>query len=155
MVIFFQNPYLEYMRLFLFILLFINSLITTAQGRDTAAIKEAVDAINRLLDRAVVAKDKAILEKHYADDFFFRHGTGALDNKQSWIAYVLRPDHQYLSREHDSVEVELHGDVAIVAGTLTVKRQQGAYVLRYSRLYAWRKKRWQLVSHRTFVETHL
>lgn len=143
------------MRNILIFLVALHPAFASAQGRNTTTIKHNIDSINRLLDRAVVAKDKAILEKHYAHDFFFRHGTGALDGKESWMAYVMRSDHQYLFREHDSIEVELHGNLAIVAGTLTVKRQQGTYVLRYSRLYAWRKKRWQLVSHRTFAERHL
>jgi ketosteroid isomerase-like protein len=125
---------------------------------DTAATKKLLININQGLDQAVVDKQALFLKNHYAPDFYFLHGTGQVDSKQSWMRSVLDTATHYQYRRHDSVAVELHGDVAIVTGILTVKRATGTnsrYALRYMRLYAHRKGIWQLLSHRTAQERHL
>ena len=123
---------------------------------DTTITRLLVDSINRTLDRAVVKKDVAYMQKHYADDFFFYHATGMTDTKQSWIGKNQNPDNIMLSREHDSVTVELHGDIAIVKGTLTVLFPQAAnrpgYAVRYIRVFANRKNIWQLISHNSTAQ---
>lgn len=117
---------------------------------DTTAVKQAVDSINRLLDRSVVKKDLPALRKHYADDFFFRHATGKIDSKESWLKGAMNPQNNVQSRQHDSVTVELHGNVAVVTGTLTVRyppQTRDSYAVRYLRVYAYKEDRWQLISH--------
>lgn len=127
--------------------------------KDTTVTKTFLLNLNQGIDNAVVTKEAAFLQKHYAPDFYFLHSTGAIDSKESWIKNVLKPTSQYLSRQHDSVQVELHGDVAVVAGSLTVKRPKDknitGYILRYIRVYAYRQKVWQLLSHRSTYEWHL
>jgi len=106
-----------------------------------------------------VAKNAAFMQTHYAPDFYFRHSTGLIDSKESWMKGVLDTSNHFLSRQHDSVDVELHGDVAVLAGKLTVKRRGAnkisGYGLRYIRVYAYRKKKWQLLSHRSTDEWQL
>lgn len=122
-------------------------------------IAKSVDDLNRKIDKAVVAKDFQILEQHYGDDFVFTHGTGFVDSKKTWIENVKKSK-GYVSREHDSTNVELHRDIAIVNGKLTVGRLEPAkdgtskYSLRYVRVFALRKKNWQMISHRTTSEWH-
>jgi hypothetical protein len=142
--------------------IFLICLQTSAQKTskgDTTVIKQHIDSINRLLDRSVVAKQKAILQKHYAADFVFTHGTGLIDSKASWVTNIMDTGVHYISREHDSTLVELHNNVAIVTGTLTVQRKRpqsiSIYALRYVRVYALRNKIWQLISHRTTAEWHI
>ncbi len=55
---------------------------------DTGKIYKTVDSINRALDKAIVEKNVALLQKYYADDFVFHHGSGIVDNKASWLKYV-------------------------------------------------------------------
>jgi hypothetical protein len=99
------------------------------------------------------------LELHYGEDFIFTPGTGVIDSKKSWIETVKK-NKGYASREHDSTTVELHKDVAILTGKLTVGRLDPAkdgttkYSLRYVRVFALRKKNWQMISHRTISEWH-
>lgn len=122
-------------------------------------VKKTVDDLNRKIDRAVVAKDFQTLEKHYGSDFVFTHGTGLVDSKQSWIE-AIKKNKGYLSREHDSTTVELHGHVAIINGKLTVGRVEPAkdgttrYSLWYVRVFALRKNTWEMISHRTTSEWH-
>jgi len=126
---------------------------------DTTEIKLIVDSINRELDRAVVQKKIPYMLKHYADDFKFTHGTGLIDSKESWVGKAQVTKTQYISREHDSTNVELHEDIAIVTGTLEVVLPAGGsrygYGLRYARVYRLTKNIWQMISHRTFVQWDL
>ena len=126
---------------------------------DTATVKHMVDSINRLLDRAVVHKQLDRLQRHYASDFVFTHSTGHVDSKSSWIKSAMDTSVHFISREHDSVYVELHKDIAIVAGTLTVHRRTKAkdtgYALRYIRVFIYRNNRWQLISHISTKEWEL
>lgn len=71
-------------------------------------VKNLIDSVNRLIDRAVVEKDSLLMKKYYADDFFFLHSTGMIDSKKSWIKSALSSKTGYASRKHDSVIIELH-----------------------------------------------
>lgn len=139
-------------------LLFVNS---NRIAQSNEIITKTIDDLNRSLDRAVVNKDTNTLNKHYGDDFVFTHGTGLVDSKDSWINNIKRiaKENRFISREHDSTQVELHGDIAIIVGTLTVERlnqkQVQKYALRYVRVYVLRDEVWELISHRTTKEWHL
>lgn len=112
-----------------------------------------ISGLNVLIDHAVVSKDKAALDTLYSDDFMFTHGTGHIDNKSSWLNGVLDPKTLYVSREHDSMIVERHNDIAMIYGKLTIVRQDGdkrlKYAIKYVRVFLYRNKRWQMISHRT------
>jgi ketosteroid isomerase-like protein len=144
----------------IFFLFWLVNLIAVAQpsGQDSAVIK-LIDDTNRKIDRAVVSKDISFLEQHYGEDFVFTHATGLIDSKKSWIESVKKSK-GYAAREHDSTIVELHKDLAIIAGKLTVTRLEPAkdgttkYSLRYVRVFALRKKNWQMISHRSTSEWH-
>jgi|SRR5690606_10307512 hypothetical protein len=127
-------------------------------GQDDA-IKASVLETNRRIDEGVVRKDIPTLEKLYAADFVFTHGTGTVDDKESWLNSVRRPEQKFVSRVHDSTTVELHDDIALVSGTLTITRfdgeKEGRYKIWYLRTFRHRDKQWQLISHRTTREIHL
>lgn len=134
------------------------SIHASAQENKEGVSKQ-VDEINQLIDNAVVAKDIEKLKKYYADDFVFTHGTGLIDSKESWITNIQRMgEAKFVSREHDSTTVELHGDVAIIFGKLSVareaKQQISRYYLHYVRIYVLRNKVWQMISHKTTKEWH-
>jgi ketosteroid isomerase-like protein len=146
---------------FLFVLLasgaFIYSNAALAQSQES--VSKYVDNLNRTIDHAVVNKDFTTLDRHYAEDFVFTHGTGHVDSKESWIQDIQNMGQaRFASREHDSTVVEVHNDVAIVSGKLAVVRESGKevrkYNLRYVRVFALRNKTWQMISHRTTKEWH-
>jgi hypothetical protein len=91
-------------------------------------------------------KGIAVLEQYYGEDFVFTHATGLVDSKKSWIESVKK-NKGYAAREHDSTIVELHKDLAIMVGKLTVTRfgagegLHNKYSLRYVRVFALRKKK--------------
>lgn len=118
-----------------------------------------VDDLNSAIDHAVADKNFQILEKHYGNDFVFTHGTGLIDSKESWLKSIRNMgEARFVSREHDSTVVELHHDVAIVFGKLSVARESKGeirrYYIHYVRVFARRNDVWQMISHRTTKEWH-
>ena len=145
----------------LFILIGLMLAVSSTSFSQTAEqTKKLIDDTNRIIDRAVVSQDIPTLQKYFGDDFYFKHSTGQIDSKESWVTSIknLKEGNRFTSREHDSTEVELHGDIAIVAGKLSVAREAQPttrkYYLNYIRVFALRDKTWQLISHRTTKEWH-
>lgn len=131
-------------------------------SRGTAAADAAAEvlAFEREMEAAVVRGDVAFLERACSSDFTFTHGDGwttgkpplRVENKAQWLAAVARAP--YLARDLDSVQVELHGDVAITYGRYRARNKAGepgrrAFTVWFERVYARRDGRWQFLSHRT------
>ncbi len=112
--------------------------------------------LNQQIDNYVVDNNVNALDKLYADDFVFSHGSGRVEGKQGWFASVAKGS--FLQRQHDSVTVELHTDIAILKGKLSVikksTKENSRYHLKYIRVYERRNKQWQMISHLTYWEIH-
>ena len=86
---------------------------------DAVKIAEVM-AFEKKCDEAAVRGDIAFLERALSSDFVMTHGDGwttggaplKVDTKQTWIAYVGQRPAPYVYRNLDSIQVELHGDVA-------------------------------------------
>ncbi|SUZ69887.1 uncharacterized protein METZ01_LOCUS22741 [marine metagenome] len=128
--------------------------VTIAQNPDEAVLR----SLERAQANAVVEMDFDALEEIYADDFIFTHGTGEVHDKTRWFD-ALSSGRDYLSREHEMIEVELHGDLGIVYGVLLVHAKingvEGQFRARYVRVYKQREGRWLLVSHRTVDQSKI
>ncbi|MBC7934052.1 MAG: nuclear transport factor 2 family protein [Rhizobacter sp.] len=114
-------------------------------------------AFNQQVDDNVVKKNIEALEKAYANDFVFSHGSGKVEGKSTWLISAAKGF--FRSRTHDSVKVEMHQEVAIVKGKLSVakttsKERTDRYHLYYIRVYAKRDNNWQMISHSTTAEYH-
>jgi hypothetical protein len=124
--------------------------------KKVAGDSNMIISLNQQIDSLVVRGDSAALEALYAPDFVFSHGSGKIEGKQSWLKSVAKGG--FIVRQHDSVTVELHPGMAIVRGRLSVQKKNreaiSKYQLKYVRVYASRKKHWQLVSHITTHEVH-
>jgi ketosteroid isomerase-like protein len=133
------------------------ALLASRLAADTAG---QVLAFEREVEAAVVRGDVAFLERACASDFTFTHGDGwtsggaplRVENKAQWLAAVGQAP--YLARDLDSVQVELHGDIAITYGRYRARMKAGDparrdFTVWFVRVYASRDGRWQYVSHRT------
>ncbi len=97
------------------------------------------------MEAAVVRGDVEYVDSVSAPDLTFTHGDGwttggkplLVDDRASFLKRV--ENRQYNARDLDSVQVEMHGDIAIT---------YGRYVAQ-NRVYAKRRGRWLYVSHRT------
>ena len=141
--------------LFPILIIALSGSLAKAQ-RDIQADSLYFVAITGQIDNYVVQKNLAALDTLYAADFVFSHGTGLIEGKEGWLSAVKR--NTYPLRKHDSVTVELHPDLAIVRGKLSIQRLDNntttRYNLKYVRLFAIRNKRWQMISHITTHEQH-
>ena len=128
--------------------------VTIAQNPDESVLR----SLERAQANAVVEMDFDVLEEIYADDFIFTHGTGEEHDKTRWFD-ALSSGRDYLSREHEMIEIELHGDLGIVYGVLLVHAKingvEGQFRARYVRVYKQREGRWLLVSHRTVDQSKI
>lgn len=135
----------------LLVLCFALALATLAHAA-TPAEQELIDLQQRI-DDAVATGDLAFVTDAYAADFRFKHGTGLVDNKESWLKSVEKNQGNFLSRTHADVEAEIHGDVGIAAGKLKVTRKDNhGYLLDYVRVFTRHDGRWQMITHRTVVQ---
>ena len=129
---------------------------------EKAAPDPAADvlAFEREMEAAVVRGDVAFLDRACSSDFTFTHGDGwttgrsplRVENKAQWLASVGKAP--YLARDLDSVQVEIHGDVAITYGRYRARNKAGdagrrEFTVWFERVYARRDGRWQFLSHRT------
>ncbi len=126
-----------------------------------AQVSEPADSVfvvtlNQQIEDYVVKQQVEPLSKIYADDFVFSHGSGKVEGREGWLKSVAKGN--FLLRQHDSVTVEMHQELAIVRGKLSVHKNNkdkiDRYHLKYFRLYAYRNKQWQLISHITTSEWH-
>lgn len=128
--------------------------VTIAQNSDEAVLR----SLEWAQANAVVEMDFDVLEEIYADDFIFTHGTGEVHDKTRWFD-ALSSGRDYLSREHEMIEIELHDDLGIVYGVLLVHAKingvEGQFRARYVRVYEQRGDRWLLVSHRTVDQSKI
>jgi ketosteroid isomerase-like protein len=129
----------------------------SAIAADTGA---EVMTFEKQMEAAVVRGDVTFLDKICASDFSFTHGDGwttggaplRVENRAQWLASISKAP--YLFRELDSVQVELHGDVAITYGRYRARYKAGnpehrEFIVWFERVYARRNGRWQFLSHRT------
>ena len=122
------------------------------------ALSQEAELLNfeKNIEKAVVAADIPFLEKVYADDFRFKHGTGLVDSKSSWLKAVEQAKGKYISRVLDSVEVEIHDKIGITNGKITVTRKTDKadkkYMVKYVRVYVKKEQQWQMIMHRTVFE---
>ncbi len=122
------------------------------------ALSQEAELLNfeKNIEKAVVATDIPFLDKVYADDFRFKHGTGLVDSKSSWLKAVEQAKGKYISRVLDSVEVEIHDKIGITNGKITVTRKTDKadkkYMVKYVRVYVKNEQQWKMIMHRTVFE---
>jgi Domain of unknown function (DUF4440) len=137
--------------------------VPTPSAADAAKIAEVL-AFEKEMEAAVVRGDVAFLDRALSSDFIFTHGDGwtsggaplKVDTKTTWLEYVKKQPPPYFYRELDSVQVELHGDIALTIGrylylprTNDPRPTTSHLYVWFERLYAKRNGQWQHLSHRT------
>jgi hypothetical protein len=82
-----------------------------------------------------------------------------VETKSQWLESIKSGKSRYVSRELDSVAVELHNDIALVTGRIIIQSEpistQRIYGIRFIRVFAYRNNRWQLLSHRTLAQWNI
>lgn len=137
--------------------------VPAPSAADAAKIAEVM-VFEKQCDDAAVRGDVAFLRRALSSDFVMTHGDGwttggaplKVDTKDTWIAYVGKQPPPYVYRRLDSIQVELHGDIALTIGRYKYLPRTNAPTPTTSHLYVWferayvkRNGEWQFLSHRT------
>ncbi|MEO5824321.1 MAG: nuclear transport factor 2 family protein [Gemmatimonadales bacterium] len=119
-------------------------------------------ALEQRIEDAVVARQLGFLDSVYDAGFRFKHSTGDLESRDEWLASVRRA--RFATRRTDSLDVEVHGNIALTTGRLHVRRSPAdpdwatdsswrEYTIRYVRVYVRRAGRWRLLTHHSTGQT--
>jgi ketosteroid isomerase-like protein len=113
------------------------------------AVLEAIREIDSSIDELASKGEFDALGALLAADFRYNHSTGRSQSKSEWLeglrSLVGRRD-----RIASSIEIELHGDVALAMGDLDIVWMDGRHNYdRYTRVYRVTDGEWLAVSQRT------
>jgi hypothetical protein len=133
-----------------------SATVSTAVSAEAAEVL----AFERAMETAVVRGDVAYVDRVSAPDLSFTHGDGwthgdkplLIDDRKAFLKRVQ--DRQYNVRDLDSVQVELHGEIAITYGRYIAQNRIGKtdpswFSVWFERVYQKRDGHWLFVSHRT------
>jgi ketosteroid isomerase-like protein len=122
-----------------------------------------IAALDSRIERAVLEYDAEFLDKAYAPSFRFKHATGQLETRDQRMGTMRTPPAagavRTTARDVDSLEVEVHGDVALTTGRIHVRRSgppspNRDYTIRYARVYVRGANGWQLLTHHSTHQTY-
>lgn len=137
------------------LLCFAAPMISRAASQPTPTSlpdSDAIKALEQQVEAAFKSANAGFLNATLGDDFRFTHATGTVAGKAETVANFAKPGN-FVSRTLTSVEVEVHGSVAVTNGRIEVRTAAPReYTVCYTRLYERRGDQWRLLSHRTFRE---
>ena len=116
------------------------------------SVEQELMALDQAFNDAQVKKDRATLDRLWADDYSYTHSNGSVMNKAQDIADTMSGDMTWTAARLDDVKVKVFGDVGIVTGRLTMRGTAKAYASgprRFTDIFVKRNGRWQLVGGQT------
>ena len=141
--------------------------MSAVAGPDGAGSNGAADVLEleRNIGAAIVRGDAAYFDSVTSSDFVMVHGDGwttggkpaLVDDKASFMNRIANKS--YAAHDYDSVNVEMHGDVAITYGRYVGNIPSSGpgrawFSVWYEKVYARRAGRWLYLSHRTVNGAH-
>jgi uncharacterized protein (TIGR02246 family) len=131
-------------------------ILFVAAGLAMAANKsvEAVKAAEKSWASATVAGDEATLSQVLADDLTYTHSSGDTDSKAAFINNLKTGARKYHKLDHESMDVRLYGNTAILTATAQVETSQkggspAPAHLRFIHVWVLQNGRWQMVAHQS------
>ena len=96
--------------------------------------RETIAELYRKYWLYMIEKDAEALADLMADDYVLIHMTGVKQSKEVFIRGLLNGTFNYYSAQHDSIEVNVAGDIAVMTGKSRV----------LAAVYGGRKNFWRL-----------
>ena len=78
--------------------------------------REIIREIYREYWRSMIAKDADALHSLMASDYHLLHMTGVKQSTETFLKGLLDGTFNYYSADHDSIEVEIDGEKAVMTG---------------------------------------
>jgi uncharacterized protein (TIGR02246 family) len=132
------------------------AILSIVAGLGMAADKsaEAVKAAEKAWASATAAGNEATLKQVLADDLTYTHSTGETDSKAAFIDNLKTGVRKYHKVNHESMDVRLYGNAAVLTATAQVETSQkggsvNAAHLRFIHVWVLQNGRWQLVAHQS------
>jgi ketosteroid isomerase-like protein len=131
-------------------------VLARESGSGSAGDEKEVRALISLLGDAGMKRDVALIDRIYAADYFHTNTDGSVMTKEQVLASYRSPSNvSFDSNEHTEDRVIIHGDMAVVSGTVTLRGRMGAqaFVRTWRTTYMLRKesRRWQIVASHASV----
>ena len=129
-----------------------------AQARAVTSDSAALAAMELRIESATMRRDVTYLDSVLAPSFRFKHSTGMLEERAPRLAALRAGTAPVFARELDSLDVEVHGDIALTTGRIHVRQESPdpkwrEYTVRYARVYVRRTGSWQLLTHHSTGES--
>lgn len=130
-------------------------LVAIAPAHAQSADESAVAKANEALSKAIVAADKAALEKITWPELTYGHSAGKVENRQEFIDALVRKESVINSIENVKLSSTLAGDVAVTRGTATfMVAGAGGSVTKadLTLVLVWQKRNgeWRLLARQAF-----
>ena len=132
------------------------TILTIVAGMGMAADKsaDAVKAAEKAWATATVSATEATLKQVLAEDLTYTHSTGDTDTRAVFIDNLKTGVRKYHKVDHESMDVRLYGNAAVVTATAQIETsQKGAKPtpahLRFIHLWIFQNGRWQMVAHQS------
>jgi hypothetical protein len=117
--------------------------------QNTAALEANLQAIDASIDELASKGEFDALGALLASDFRYNHSTGHTQDKREWLE-GLKPLVGRRDRIASSIQIEMHGDMAVAMGDLDIVWGDGRHNYdRYVRVYRLVDGQWLAVSQRT------
>jgi len=115
---------------------------------------DGVKAAEKSWASATVAGDEATLKQLLASDLTYTHSNGETDTKAAFIDNLKTGARKYHKVDHESMEVRLYGNTAVLAAVAAVETSQkggkpNPVRLRFIHVWVWQQGRWQMVAHQS------
>lgn len=129
-----------------------------AQSRAAGGDSAALVALEHRVEQATLRGDVPFLDSVYAPSFRFKHSTGNLEERSARLVGIATRKSPMFARDLDSLDVEVHGDVALTTGRVHVRQDNAdpkwrEYTIRYARVYIRSAGRWRLLTHHSTGES--
>jgi ketosteroid isomerase-like protein len=115
-----------------------------------ADIKEDVLAAAQGWTQAAVKQDAAALSKWLADDLQYAHSGGQTQNKDQYVAAVMKGAPHYESFTFSDITVRSYGNAAVMTGFVDVKMPgRDSFRVRTLQVYTPKDGHWQMAAHQS------
>ena len=115
-------------------------------AQNDAAAEEEVRRLVTNQVNALLKSSASELNKFYGEEFIATNAQGAVLSKSAVIAALTAGRLTFKSYELEQVDVQIHGNVAVIRDTEKIESNTGAGRFRHLRVAVRRDGRWQLIA---------
>ena len=116
--------------------------------------QQVLKATKDLNEASLIKKDRATMERFYADDYIYNHSNGTVTNKTQEIAEYMSSDLKWTAQTTADLKVRVYHDVAVVTGVSTLTGSAKGYASgprRFTEIWVRRNGRWQTIGGQSTI----